>query len=104
MDALIAAMSEIDPHRHFSSVYCRSAKGSFAHLVGGGQQRLRHQGAEALAVLRLMNSSILADCWTGRSAPGAFYRSVGSLIRWNFIRVVRKIGKNLREHRITYKW
>ena len=41
----------------------------FDHLVGAGEQRRRHgRGRASLAVLRLMTSSNLVDCTTGRSA------------------------------------
>jgi hypothetical protein len=63
------------------------------------------RGAEGLAGFEIdeqFNFGRLLDGQIG--PPGAFYRSGVFLIRWNFIRVVREIGMNLRKRRITYKW
>src|SRR5438105_12380245 len=40
---------------------------SFDHLVGECEQPIRHIQASAFAVLRLITSSNLVGCWTGRS-------------------------------------
>ena len=40
----------------------------FDHLVGAGQQGRRHSRPSALAVFRLITSSNLVGCMTGRSA------------------------------------
>jgi hypothetical protein len=38
------------------------------HLVGDGEQPVRHSEAQRLGVLRLITSSNLVGCMTGRSA------------------------------------
>jgi hypothetical protein len=39
--------------RHFATVICRTAKSSFDHLVGNGEQRRRHSEAERLGGIEL---------------------------------------------------
>src|SRR5262249_45507759 len=64
-DFLLAA------HRQIFLAFCASLPGAFPHSItssararsGGGISR-----PSARAVLRLMISSTLVDCWTGRSA------------------------------------
>ena len=51
-----------------------SRRSSLDDLVGAGEDRWRDRQAERLAVLRLMTSSNLVGCWTGRSAGLAPFR------------------------------
>jgi hypothetical protein len=46
-------MSLFDPQRHFATVNCRSAKGSFGRLVGAHERRRWHVEPIGLMLIRL---------------------------------------------------
>ena len=63
-----------DPERRFDTLNYRTAKGSFDHLVDGGEKGMRNGETETLAVFRLITSSNLVGCSTGKSAGFSPFR------------------------------
>jgi hypothetical protein len=59
--------AEDDPTRHFGTANCRSAKGSFNHLVGTAKSGNGMLRPKAFSILRLITSSNLVGCWIGSS-------------------------------------
>jgi hypothetical protein len=55
-----------DPQRHFAPVNCRTAKGSFDHLVSGHKKGLRHGKAEHLCGLEVDNQLELGRLQDGQ--------------------------------------
>ena len=62
------------PGAPLSDPRAKTGSSLFDDLVGAGEQRLGHHNAEAFAVFRLMTSSNLVGCWTGRLAGFAPFK------------------------------